>query len=718
MKRLSHFFAVVLMASLALVGCATQQAVKQDVTQAVDVSNVKAGKFDTGRMWTFDYPPVDYFAQTYSFNPTKDWFEKARLAALRLPGCTASFVSEDGLVMTNHHCARGSLDAVNKEGEDFGTTGFWAPTLADERKIPNYYIDQLVVIEDVTVEVQQAFDSGATDDEKVQKRGGKMMEIQQRYAAKYREMTKDSMVFSVVTFFNGGKYSVYGYHRYTDIRMVFAPETEIAFYGGDPDNFTYPRYDVDVSFYRVYENDQPLKTKNFFTWSVEGAKEGNAVFVIGNPGTTNRLLTASQLEFNRDYRYSYQLGFIDNMVTIYSSFIEKHPDKRQQFQTRLFGFSNSQKAIAGYLGGHKDPVIMAKKRDFEKTFRTAVMAKPELAAKYGMVWDEIASYQPTKASIYYELNAYQWRGRSAAFGVAADLVDYAVQMSKPEAERDRRFKGPAVEAFKQRMFPATIEADMEHDLLAYQLTVINRDLAGKNPNVAALLGGQDSRAAADRLLSESVVTSKEKVAALLNGAPEAILTSTDPIVSFVAKSREAAEKVMAQWTEIGGKEAAKVQLLGKALFEVYGVTIPPDANFNLRIADGVVKGYPYNGTIAPPTTTFYGMYDRYYSHKKSDWTLPAKWLNPPPTFDMSTPLNFVSTNDIIGGNSGSAVINLKHEVVGLIFDGNMESLPGNIIFDDTLNRAVAVQSAGILEAVEDIYKADRLAKELRTSKAQ
>ncbi|MEK6649870.1 MAG: S46 family peptidase, partial [Bacteroidota bacterium] len=209
MKRLSHFFVVVLMASLVLVGCATQQAVKQDVTQAVDVSNVKAGKFDTGRMWTFDYPPVNYFAQTYSFNPTKDWFEKARLAALRLPGCTASFVSEDGLVMTNHHCARGSLDAVNKEGEDFGTTGFWAPTLADERKIPNYYIDQLVVIEDVTVEVQQAFDSGATDDEKVQKRGGKMMEIQQRYAAKYREMTKDSMVFSVVTFFNGGKYSVY-----------------------------------------------------------------------------------------------------------------------------------------------------------------------------------------------------------------------------------------------------------------------------------------------------------------------------------------------------------------------------------------------------------------------------------------------------------------------------------------------------------------------------
>lgn len=718
MKRFSQVFVVLLMASLVLAGCATQQAVKQEIMQGPDVSNVKAGKFDAGRMWTFDWPPVDYFATTYNYNPTKEWFDKARLAALRLPGCTASFVSEDGLVMTNHHCARGALDGVNKEGEDLGTDGFWAPTLADERKIPNYYIDQLIVIDDVTSEVQQAFDSGTTDDEKVQKRGAKMMEIQQRFAAKYKESTKDSMVFSVVTFFNGGKYSLYGYKRYTDIRMVFAPETQIAFYGGDPDNFTYPRYDVDVSFYRVYENDQPLKTKNFFKWSVEGAKEGNAVFVIGNPGTTNRLLTVSQLEFNRDYRYAYQLELIQNMVSIYSSFIGNHPDKRQQYQTRLFGLENSQKAIGGYLSGHKDPVIMAKKRDFEKTFRTAVMSRPELAAKYGMVWDEIASYQPTKSAIFHELNAYQWRGRSAAFGVAGDLVDYAVQMTKPDAERDRRFKGPALEAFKGRMFPATIEADLERDMLTLQLTMIERDLGNKNPHVAVLLGGQSPADAAKRLLRESAVTSKEKVTAMLAGSPDAILNSTDPIISFVAKSREAGEKVLAQWNDIGGKEAARVQLLGKALYEVYGTTIPPDANFNLRIADGVVKGYNYNGTIAPPTTTFYGMYDRYYSHRKPAWDLPAKWLNPPPTFDMSTPLNFVSTNDIIGGNSGSAVINLKHEVVGLIFDGNIESLPGNIIFDETVNRAVSVQSAGILEAVEDIYKAERLAKELRTSKVQ
>jgi predicted small secreted protein len=718
MKRFSQVFAVLLMATLVLAGCATQQAVKQEIMQGPDVSNIKAGKFDAGRMWTFDWPPVDYFAKTYNYNPTKEWFDKARMAALRLPGCTASFVSEDGLVMTNHHCARGALDRVNKEGEDLGTNGFWAPTLADERKIPNYYIDQLLVIEDVTAEVQQAFDSGATDEEKVQKRGAKMMEIQQRFAAKYQESTKDSMVFSVVTFFNGGKYSLYGYKRYTDIRMVFAPETQIAFYGGDPDNFTYPRYDVDVSFYRVYENDQPLKTQNFFKWSVEGAKEGNAVFVIGNPGTTNRLLTVSQLEFNRDYRYAYQLDFLNAMVPIYAAFIESHPDKRMQYQTQLFGLQNSQKAVGGYLSGHKDPVIMAKKKDFEKTFRTAVMAKPELAAKYGMVWDEIASYQPTKSAMFNELNAYNYRGRSVHFGIAADLVDYATQMKMPEAQRSPRFRGPALERFKAGVVPASIDADLQKDLLAYQLGIISRDLAGRNPHVAGLMNGETPATAATRLTGATVVTNKERVTALLNGSPDDILNSTDPILSFVAKSADMASKLIEQWGEINAKEGARVQLLGKALYEVYGTSIPPDANFNLRIADGVVKGYPYNGTIAPPTTTFYGMYDRYYSHRKPDWDLPAKWLNPPPTFDMSTPLNFVSTNDIIGGNSGSAVINLKHEVVGLIFDGNIESLPGNIIFDETVNRSVSVQSAGILEAVEDIYKAERLAKELRTSKVQ
>ena len=721
MKHFQFILLSVLAASLLLFGCATQQPVKQDASPSyVNLETVKAGTFDNGRMWTFDFAPVDYFAKTYSFNPTKAWFEKARLSALRLPGCTASFVSEDGLVMTNHHCARGSLDRVQKEGEDLGRDGFYAPTLADERKIPNYYIDQLVVMEDVTAEVRQAFDSGANDEERIQKRNAKMAELQQRYAAKFRETSKDSMVFSVVTFYNGGKYSLYGYHRYTDIRMVFAPETDIAFYGGDPDNFTYPRYDIDVSFYRVYDVDgNPLKTQNFFKWSVTGAKEGDAVFVIGNPGTTNRLLTVSQLEFNRDYRYAYQLSLIDNLVAIYGKFLARHPDKKIQYQNTLFGFSNSQKAIGGYLGGYRDPVVMAKKKDFERTFRAAVSARGDLSSRYGTVWDDIASFQPAKSDMYYQVNAYQWRGRSVVFTVAANLVDYALQMKLPENERSPQFKGAGLEAFKGRVFPPTFEDEIQRDMLAYQIGVIAKDLERKNPHISMLLGGQTPAQAAERLHTASILRDKEKVAALVAGNPDDILNSTDPILGFVAKSDNLASDILKRWNDISGKEAAKVQMLGIAMYEVYGTSIPPDANFNLRIADGVIKTYDYNGTIAPPFTTFYGMYDRYYSFGKKDpWSLPAKWQNPPPTFDLSTPVNQVSTNDIIGGNSGSSVININHEVVGLVFDGNMESLPGNIIFDDTKNRTVSVHTAGILEALEDIYKADRIAKELRSSKVQ
>lgn len=716
MNRRSIPFFVLSLSFLLLIGCATQQPAMQQDAQVMP--EVKAGKFDTGRMWTFDFPPIDYFATTYSFNPTKEWFEQVRLAALRLPGCTASFVSEDGLVMTNHHCARGSLDRVNREGEDLGRDGFYAQTLEDERQIPGYYIDQLVLMEDVTPEIQLAFDSGTTDEEKVQRRDAKMNDIRQRYAENFRKTSNDSMFFSVVTFYNGGRYSLYGYKRYTDIRMVYAPETEIAFFGGDPDNFTYPRYNLDVSFYRVYDADgKPFKTQNFFKWSEKGAQEGDAVFVIGNPGTTNRLLTVTQLEFNRDYRYAWAYDFVRSMRDIYGDFLDNNPDKKIKYQNRFFGFSNSEKAINGYLGGYRDPVVMAKKTDFENTFRMAVTGNPGLSSQYGKVWDEIAAFQPGKSELYAQVNAYNYMGKAPQFTLASQLVTYAQQMNLPEDQRSPRYSGKALEAAKGRMTVSDMEVDLQLPLLKYQIGAIARDLAGKNPHLPILLGGQTPDKAAERLASESVLNDAEKVKALVDGSPDAILASSDPILSFIVKSSDLAATAGKQWAEISEKEAARVQLLGKAMYEVYGTKIPPDANFNLRIADGVVKGYPYNGTLAPVYTTFYGMYDRYYSFGGNDpWGLTEKWKNPPATFDMGTPINFVSTNDIIGGNSGSPVINIDRQVVGLIFDGNIESLPGNIIFDDTLNRSVSVHSAGILEALEEIYKATRIAEELKTAK--
>jgi hypothetical protein len=671
------------------------------------VENVKAGKFDTGRMWTFDYPPVDYFKSAYGFTPDKAWFEKARLGALRLPGCTSSFVSEDGLVLTNHHCARGALTAVAKEGEKLVTEGFYAKTLAEERKSPVTFVDQLVLIEDVTSDIQAAFDSGTSDSAKASSRAAKQSEIMRRYSSKFKQSNPaDSMVFVVYSFYNGGRYSLYGFKRFTDVRLVFAPEEEIAFYGGDPDNFTYPRYDFDVSFFRVYENGKPYKTKNFFPFSKNGAGDGEAVFVIGNPGTTNRLNTVAQLETLRDYIFPLNIEVGGSRLRAMNAYVEKHPDKRYDYINIIFGTANSLKAITGYLGGLKDPILMAKKVDFENTFRASVTGNSQLSAKYGDPWDEIAAYERGIQTLRPEMSALNIRNWSTTLSLASGLIDYATGQTD--------FRGrPAVKP----PFPKTYAEEIEKMLLIDQLTSMKKTFAESNEAFNALLAGRTPEQAAAALMSGSVFGSKEKFEAFSNGKQEDIMKSNDPVMEFAKYAVARSGELQAMVREYAAKQQPLLQLLGKAMYDVYGTSIPPDATFSLRIADGVVKGYDYNGTIAPINTTFYGMYDRYYSFGKKDpWKLPARWANPPSDFKMSTPLNFVSTNDIIGGNSGSPVVNKNLEVVGLIFDGNIESLPGNVIFDETKNRSVSVHSSGIIEGMDKIYRAERIAKELKAAK--
>ena len=694
---------------LLLTGCSTQQATRSDMSRYIDLEKVQAGQFDTGKMWTFDFPPIDYFAKTYNFTPSKKWFDKARLSALRLPNCTASFVSEDGLVMTNHHCARSALDSVNREGERLAEVGFYAATLNDERKASNIFIDQLLVMEDVTKEVQKAFDSGTTDNTKVANRMAKMQEIQKRYLAKYKTSApQDSMVFSVVSFYNGGRYSLYGYKRYTDVRLVYAPEDMMAFFGGDPDNFTYPRYDFDCAFFRVYDNGKPLKTANFFRFSQDGAQEGDAVFVIGNPGRTNRLKTVAQLEYLRDVVYPSSIETYEKVGKIYSSYIAAHPEAKLKYLNTIFGLENSRKAITGYLNGLQDPVLMAKKKDFEKKFQKAMLDKPELTKKYGDPWSDIAQYQSELTALYAKFDALRFRGRifPRYLSLAADLVNVANQSKDSFADSTRT-----------KFYPSHLTPEVEKRLLAFRLSVMERALAGKDEPFDKLMAGRTPEKAAEDLSANSVVASKEKTQALLAGTPEAVLKSSDPLIAFVVAEQMRAKEIQKRYNDINEKLQAGEQMLGNAMYEVYGTQIPPDATFTLRIADGIVKGYEYNGTIAPPITTFYGLYDRYYSFGMKDpWKLSERWVNPPATFKMNTPMNFVSTNDIIGGNSGSPMININLQIVGLIFDGNMESLPGDFIFDDTSNRSVAVHSSGLLEGLEQIYKVERIAKELRAGK--
>ncbi|MGD0038668.1 MAG: S46 family peptidase, partial [Bacteroidota bacterium] len=610
---------------LLLTGCSTQQATRSDMSRYIDLEKVQAGQFDTGKMWTFDFSPMDYFAKTYNFTPSKEWFDKARLSALRLPNCTASFVSEDGLVMTNHHCARSALDSVNREGERLAEAGFYAATLSDERKASNIFIDQLLVMEDVTKEVQKAFDSGTTGNTKVANRMAKMQEIQKRYSAKYKTSApQDSMVFSVVSFYNGGRYSLYGYKRYTDVRLVYAPEDMMAFFGGDPDNFTYPRYDFDCAFFRVYDNGKPLKTENFFRFSQDGAQEGDAVFVIGNPGRTNRLKTVAQLEYLRDVVYPSSIETYEKVGKIYSSYIAAHPEAKIRYLNTIFGLENSRKAITGYLNGLQDPVLMAKKKDFEKKFQKAMLDKPELTKEYGDPWIDIAQYQSELTGLYAEFDALRFRGRvfPRYLSLAADLVNVANQSKDSFADSTRT-----------KFYPSHLTKEVEKRLLAFRLSVMERALAGKDEPFDKLMAGRTPEKVAEDLSANSVVASKEKTQALLAGTPEAVLKSSDPLIAFVVAEQMHVKEIQKRYNDINEKLQACEQMLGNAMYEVYGTQIPPDATFTLRIADGIVKGYEYNGTIAPPVTTFYGLYDRYYSFGMKDpWKLSERWVNPPATF--------------------------------------------------------------------------------------
>jgi len=707
---------IILIVSVAFItGCGTTTEVVYETPREPVIEPVPAGQFDSGRMGTFDFPPIEYFEETYNFTPTDEWFRHARLASLRLPNCSASFVSGDGLVMTNHHCALGALETVELEDERLLDNGFFASALDDERKVDGLYLDQLVLIEDVTDEVISAFESGETDEERVQLRRIKMQEIEDACEE------ETGLSCDVVTFYNGGRYALYGYKRYDDVRMVYAPESVIGFFGGDPDNFTYPRYNLDVTFMRVYDEEgNPYNPEYYFQWSSGGAREGDAVFVTGNPGRTSRLLTVEQLKFNRDKQYPFIMNLLDDMVEVYSAHIREYPEKKPEYETRLFGLENSQKAYRGILRGLHDPELMGRKVYFENRFQEQIAERAYLHDEYGSVWEGIAGLQQEKREIFEETQALSVRGlgRSAYFGLAADIIEYARQVNLPDDERQEKYQEENIEDTRKAVYPADgLDIPLEERVLTTQLAFMKSVLGENDPAVEPLLAGQSPESAAAALVENSILTSREDTEQLLTRDPETILQYPDPFIQFVNNTTDRLSSLRGEYGRLQSRESAQVQHLGKALYEIYGTSIPPDATFTLRIADGVVKTYEYNGTIAPPYTTFYGLYDRYYSHgREHPWALPDQWRTPPGEFNMSTPVNFVSTNDIIGGNSGSPVINTDLEVVGLVFDGNIESLPGDFIFAEEYNRAVSVHSEGILEALRYMYDADRIVYELEVGK--
>lgn len=664
-----------------------------------------------GTMWTFESAPLEYWKARYNFTPDQAWLDRVRLSSIRLPGCSASFVSENGLVMTNHHCARACISAVSPADTNYQRTGFVARSMEEEKKCPaNTYVDQLVGMEDVTARIQGKVTATAAA-RRVEQRDAEIAAIQ-------KDCSTGGLQCQVVGYYQGGMYSLYKFRRYHDVRLVFAPEEDISFFGGDPDNFTYPRYDLDVTLYRVYENNQPLKPENFLKWSANGAQDGETVFVVGNPGSTGRLNTIAQMEYLRDVQYPAQIAQLKRTIAIYQTLSSRSEAAKRQYENALFGAQNSLKAITGYLSGLTNEKIMQQKRAFEKDFRARVAKDAKLQAQYGTTWAAIQRAQDSLRAIAPRLRWYPFSGTTLT-NVAGVLVRLPAQEALADSLRLNAFRGNALTNMKNQLQNPNLPIDTAYERAALTawLTAAQQELTSKDPVLVQILAGRTPEQAAADFVRSTQLGSADVRKTLVTGGAAAVAASTDPLIVLARKLDPQSLPLAQKSVRLQNTISANAEKVGQAIFAAYGKSLPPDATFTLRISDGVVAGYPMNGTIAPYKTSFYGLYARSAEFDdKPPFHLPERWKQKRTALDLSTPLNFVSTNDIIGGNSGSPVINRNGEVVGLIFDGNIESLPNRFIFTDEVARSVSVHSRAIPEAIRKVFDAPRLADELEGRK--
>jgi hypothetical protein len=662
-------------------------------------------------MWTFDNPPLKQLKEKYGFEPTKEWLDHLRLSSVRFnDGGSGSFVSPHGLALTNHHVALGQLQKVSTREKDYVRDGFHARTPAEELKCPDLELNVLVSMEDVTARVQGAAKPGMTGDAALKARKAEMAAIEKE------SLEKTGLRSDVVTLYYGGEYWLYRYKKYTDIRLVFAPEQQIAFFGGDPDNFTYPRYDIDFALVRVYENDQPVDSSQFYLkWSERGAAAGELVFVSGHPGSTERQTPLVGLELQRDHLMPVAIKTRERRLNVLRQYAARGAEESRQAQRPIFYLENSLKAFGGELEGLKDPALMNKKRAEEAEFRRLIAANPEWKKAYGSAWDE---YAAASRNLLTQIKPYRFRrltGSNLA-ATALRLVQYVAEVKKPDGERLEGFHESQLDSLRFELFsPAPVYPGMEEVLLANTLQEAMDELGPNDPYVKAVLGGRSAAEVAREAVAGTKMADPAFRKSLVEGGESAVASSSDPLIAL-ARRVDPFVREMQKWFEskVESLDVAAGEKVGRARFAAYGKSAYPDATFTLRLTYGSVKGYPMNGTQAPPWTTFYGLYDRAYSFELKDpYHLPARYLDRKGLLELSTPLDFVSTCDIIGGNSGSPVVNRRGELVGLIFDGNIESLVGNYVYSGERNRAVAVHSSALIEVLRKLYDAAPLADELQ-----
>lgn len=661
-------------------------------------------------MWLFNAFPKDKVKAEYGFAPDQAWLDHVRLSSARAPDGSSSFVSPDGLIFTNHHIAQGCIHDLSTNGKDYMKTGFYAATHAEEAKCPGMEFVVLENIEDVTAKVNAAVKPGMSTADAGKAQREEMAKLE-------KQCSSGDIRCDVVTLYSGAMYNLYKYKKYDDIRLVFAPEFDIAFFGGDPDNFEYPRYDLDISFLRAYENDQPAQTANYLKWSPNGANDNELIFVSGNPGRTSRLLTMAQLDFLRDNQYPLLLHSYTLRLDALQKFTSESSENARQAESDIFGIQNSFKAVTGYEAALKDNELMAKKAADEKDLQQYVESSPERKQKFDDPWPAIAKATDTQKEIYKPLIYVDLLGgfRGDLPRYARMIVRAAYQRQKPNDQRIRDYQDAMLPTLQTRLFSAApIYKGLDQVLLTESLTEMRDELGADNPDVQKALAGKPPEERAKELIDgtklEDVAVRKQ----LYEGGEAAVNASNDPLIVLMREIEPSAEAIHNRdEDEVQAVFREKGADIGKALFAQKGLSVPPDATFTLRLSYGTIKGYTLNGKNVPWFTTMGGAYEHAAEHgDKPPYQLPESWIQKKSALNLKTPLDTVSTADIIGGNSGSPVINTSGEVVGIIFDGNIEMLAGNFEYSDKVARAVEVDTRAITEALRNIYHADAVVNDL------
>jgi hypothetical protein len=663
-------------------------------------------------MWLLNDFPSEALGKLHGFSPSQEWLDQVRLAAARVgAGCSGSFVSPSGLVMTNHHCASRCIEQLSTAKKDYVASGFYAKSEKDELKCPEMEVNQLVSITDVTDRVLAAT-KGLV--------GARFNEANKAEQSKIeKECAKsDDVRCDVVTLYRGGRYNLYKYQRYQDVRLAFAPEFASAFFGGDPDNFNFPRYNLDVTFLRVYKENKPLSGGHYFKWSAAGAKEGDLTFVAGHPHQTSRGITVAEFEFLRDVELPAKLLRLSEWRGLLTEFQTKGAEQKRMAATRLFYIENSVKGTKGRVEALRDPEVFGKKVAAEKELKAKVEADPAMKEAYGGAWDAIAEAEKKLRNIearYVMIEKEQgfW---SDLFEHARRLVRAGTELAKPNEQRLREYVDSRKPALLQKVTStAPIYDELEILTMTAALTGMRAELGPDDAFVRKVLGKDTPRELATRLVKGSKLRDPKVRKALFDGGEAAVSASKDSMIEFarlVEPESRAVRKTYEDDVEAIVKKNA--ELIAKARFQVYGTSVYPDATATLRLSFGQVRGWEEAGRKVTPVTTLGGAFDR--ATGKDPFALPKSWIDNKAKLDLSTPFNFSTTNDIIGGNSGSPVIDREARIVGLVFDGNIHSLGGDYAYDGKDNRAVSVHSAALLETLGNIYNATRIVDEIKAAR--